>query len=53
MHAESQGRYGPPRVHAELASLGYRHARKRVARLIGPADCAAVLFAVACTCSAR
>jgi transposase InsO family protein len=31
---ESRGRYGAPRVHAELRRRGRRHARKRVARLM-------------------
>jgi transposase InsO family protein len=30
----SKGRYGAPRIHAELRRRGHRHARKRVARLI-------------------
>jgi transposase InsO family protein len=34
VHNESKGRYGAPRVHAELASRGRRHGRKRVARLM-------------------
>lgn len=29
-----QGRYGSPRIHAELRSLGKRHSRKRIARLM-------------------
>ncbi len=33
-HQESKGRYGAPRVHAELRRRGHRHARKRVARLM-------------------
>ena len=32
VHAESGGRYGTPRVRAELARRGRRHARERVAR---------------------
>jgi len=32
--AESRGRYGSPRVHAELRVRGQRTARKRVARLL-------------------
>jgi transposase InsO family protein len=32
--AESRGRYGSPRVHAELRERGQRTARKRVARLM-------------------
>jgi transposase InsO family protein len=34
VHAASKGRYGAPRVHAELARQGRRHGRKRVARLM-------------------
>jgi transposase InsO family protein len=34
VHEESGGRYGAPRVHAELARRGRRHSRKRVARLM-------------------
>jgi putative transposase len=34
IHTESHGRYGSPRVHAELRERGQRIARKRVARLM-------------------
>jgi transposase InsO family protein len=34
LHAESKGRYGAPRVHAELRRNGKRHGKKRVARLM-------------------
>jgi len=34
VHQESKGRYGAPRVHAELRRRGQRHGRKRVARLM-------------------
>ena len=34
IHAASRGRYGSPRVHAELHQRGQRIARKRVARLM-------------------
>ena len=34
VHRESRGRYGAPRVHAELRRRGRRHGRKRVARLM-------------------
>jgi transposase InsO family protein len=34
VHAESKGRYGAPRVHAELARRGHQHGRKRIARLM-------------------
>lgn len=33
-HARSRGRYGAPRVHADLTGEGRRHSRKRVARLM-------------------
>jgi putative transposase len=34
IHAQSRGRYGSPRVHAELHQRGQRIGRKRVARLM-------------------
>jgi transposase InsO family protein len=34
VHAEPKGRYGTPRVHAELARRGHRHGRIRIARLM-------------------
>jgi transposase InsO family protein len=34
VHEESKGRYGAPRVHAQLRAEGRRHSRKRVARLM-------------------
>jgi transposase InsO family protein len=34
VHEEPQGRYGAPRIHAELARRGQRHGRKRIARLM-------------------
>lgn len=34
IHAWSRGTYGAPRIHAELADLGMRVGRKRVARLM-------------------
>jgi transposase InsO family protein len=34
IHRESRGRYGSPRVHAELCERGQRTGRKRVARLM-------------------
>ena len=40
-HQASKGRYGAPRIHAELRRRGHRHARKRVARLMRAAGCAA------------
>jgi transposase InsO family protein len=40
VHEESKGRYGAPRVHAELARRGRRHGRKRVARLMRTAGIA-------------
>jgi transposase InsO family protein len=33
-HEDSKGRYGAPRVHAQLHAQGKRHSRKRVARLM-------------------
>jgi transposase InsO family protein len=40
VHEESRGRYGAPRVHAELRRRGRRHGRKRVARLMRQAGIA-------------
>jgi transposase InsO family protein len=40
VHEESKGRYGAPRIHAELARRGRRHSRKRVARLMRAAGIA-------------
>jgi transposase InsO family protein len=40
VHQESKGRYGAPRVHAELGRRGHRHGRKRVARLMRSAGIA-------------
>jgi transposase InsO family protein len=34
VHEDSRGRYGAPRVHAQLRADGRRHSRKRVARLM-------------------
>lgn len=34
VHDESEGTYGAPRIHAELAEQGRRHSRKRIARLM-------------------
>ena len=34
VHQDSKGRYGAPRVHAQLRRGGHRHGRKRVARLM-------------------
>ena len=34
LHADSRGRYGAPRIHAELRRRGQRHGKKRVARLM-------------------
>src|SRR5947199_242995 len=39
-HKRSRGRYGAPRIHAELRSQGRRHSRKRVARLMRQAGLA-------------
>jgi transposase InsO family protein len=33
-HLTSKGRYGAPRIHAELRRRGHRHGRKRIARLM-------------------
>jgi transposase InsO family protein len=33
-HLASKGRYGAPRIHAELRRRGHRHGRKRIARLM-------------------
>ena len=41
-HAGSNGTYGVPRIHAELADQGMRVGRKRVARLMRNADLAGV-----------
>jgi transposase InsO family protein len=40
VHEESRGRYGAPRVHAELRRRGRRHGRKRIARLMRQAGLA-------------
>jgi transposase InsO family protein len=34
VHRQSRGTYGAPRIQAELAASGHRHARKRIARLL-------------------
>lgn len=34
IHAAHRGRYGVPRIHAELRARGQRHGRKRIARLL-------------------
>jgi transposase InsO family protein len=34
VHEESKGRYGAPRIHAQLRTQGRRHSRKRIARLM-------------------
>ena len=39
-HKRSKGRYGAPRIHAELCRQGSRHSRKRVARLMRQAGLA-------------
>jgi transposase InsO family protein len=33
-HQAAKGRYGAPRIHAELRRRGHRHGRKRIARLV-------------------
>jgi transposase InsO family protein len=40
VHDASKGRYGAPRVHAELRRRGRRHSRKRIARLMRSAGIA-------------
>jgi len=42
VHAGSQGTYGVPRIHAELAEQGIRVGRKRVARLMRAAALAGI-----------
>jgi transposase InsO family protein len=39
-HKRSRGRYGAPRIHAELGRQGHRHGRKRIARLMRQAGLA-------------
>jgi transposase InsO family protein len=34
VHEDSKGRYGAPRIHAELRRAGHRHGKKRIARLM-------------------
>jgi putative transposase len=36
IHRNSRATYGSPRIHAELAAIGIRCSRKRVARLMRP-----------------
>ena len=38
LHTQSKGRYGSPRIHAELRRNGKRHGKKRVARLMQQAN---------------
>jgi putative transposase len=38
VHEQSKGRYGAPRIHAELRRGGRRHGKKRVARLMRAAS---------------
>lgn len=38
IHTAHRGRYGAPRLHAELRARGQRHGRKRIARLLRQAD---------------
>jgi transposase InsO family protein len=42
IHGRSRGTYGAPRVHAELASEGFKVGRKRVARLMRVAGLAGI-----------
>jgi transposase InsO family protein len=37
-HEASKGRYGAPRIHAQLHRGGHRHGRKRIARLMRTAE---------------
>src|SRR3954453_344694 len=37
VHEDSKGRYGAPRIQAELRRAGRRHGTKRIARLMRPA----------------
>jgi HTH-like domain len=46
VHAGSKGRYGAPRVQAQLARDGHRHGRRRVARSCARPGCAASREAV-------
>ena len=39
-HKRSRGRYGAPRIHAELRRQGRQHSRKRIARLMRQAGLA-------------
>ena len=39
-HKRSKGRYGAPRIHAELRRKGHRHSRKRITRLMRQAGLA-------------
>jgi putative transposase len=34
VHEDSKGRYGAPRIHADLRAQGHRHSRKRIAWLM-------------------
>jgi transposase InsO family protein len=34
VHEDFKGRYGAPRIHADLRAQGHRHSRKRIARLM-------------------
>jgi hypothetical protein len=38
-HTASKGRYGAPRIHAQLRRAGHRHGRKRIARFVPAAGC--------------
>ena len=38
LHTDSKGRYGAPRIHAQLRRRGKRHGKKRIARLMREAN---------------
>ena len=44
VHQRSKGRYGAPRIHAELQAQGQRVSRKRVARLMQTGDALQMRF---------
>jgi len=52
-HERSDGTYGAPRIHEDLAELGYSVARKRVARLMREAGLRGVSRSQFCTTTRR